>query len=191
MGEVDQAHRGARLLLAGGILLGGLAAGSLFPRADTPTEPSTAELHPRTGYQQGSGMRANELAQSDKPAMRIESPLAAPSRFDASAPGPIIPAKRVEPDRVPPALPRGYPESSASSASRGLAPSTSTARRDAFVRTHKVVDGDTLAALAERYLGDASRVADIYEANRDRLPSPDALPIGAPLRIPPRAQPSR
>ncbi len=52
------------------------------------------------------------------------------------------------------------------------------------VRTHKVVDGDTLTALAERYLGSADRAAEIYQLNRDRLLSPELLPIGVELRIP-------
>jgi nucleoid-associated protein YgaU len=54
-------------------------------------------------------------------------------------------------------------------------------------RTHTVVDGDTLAALAERYLGSPSRALEIYNANRFLLPSPDVLPIGAELKIPARA----
>ena len=49
---------------------------------------------------------------------------------------------------------------------------------------HKVVDGDTLATLAERYLGCADRAAEIYQLNRDRLLSPELLPIGVELRIP-------
>jgi phage tail protein X len=53
-------------------------------------------------------------------------------------------------------------------------------------RTHTVVDGDTLAALAERYLGSPGRALEIYNANRFLLPSPDVLPIGVELRIPPR-----
>ena len=50
--------------------------------------------------------------------------------------------------------------------------------------THKIVDGDTLADLAARYLGEADRYLEIYEANRDLLPSPEVLPIGAELQIP-------
>jgi nucleoid-associated protein YgaU len=49
---------------------------------------------------------------------------------------------------------------------------------------HKIVDGDTLASLAARYLGDASRAADIYNYNRDVLTSIELLPIGKELRIP-------
>ena len=50
--------------------------------------------------------------------------------------------------------------------------------------THKIVDGDTLDELARRYLGDSSRGIEIYEANRNLLLSPIALPIGTMLVIP-------
>ncbi len=48
---------------------------------------------------------------------------------------------------------------------------------------HRVVDGDSLEALAERYLGAAQRADEIYQANRERLTSPELLPIGAELSI--------
>lgn len=57
---------------------------------------------------------------------------------------------------------------------------------DGSVRTHKVVDGDSLHSLAERYLGSAGRYLEIYEANHELLPSPQILPIGAELNILPR-----
>ena len=50
----------------------------------------------------------------------------------------------------------------------------------------KVVDGDTLRRLAQRYLGSSDRYLEIYEKNRDVLLSPDLLPIGVVLEIPPR-----
>lgn len=53
----------------------------------------------------------------------------------------------------------------------------------AFIR-HRIVDGDTLSGLAQRYLGSSKRFTEIFEANRDQLPSPDLLPIGVVLRIP-------
>jgi nucleoid-associated protein YgaU len=58
------------------------------------------------------------------------------------------------------------------------------------VRTHKIVDGDTLTSLAARYLGDGRRSGEVYEANRGVLPSPDTLPIGVTLKIPPRCPPA-
>ena len=56
-------------------------------------------------------------------------------------------------------------------------------------RTHTIMDGDTLASLAQRYLGDAGRAGEIYEANREVLPEPDILPIGRQIRIPPVERP--
>src|SRR4051812_26232647 len=51
---------------------------------------------------------------------------------------------------------------------------------------HRIVDGDTLSQLAQTYLGRSDRYLEIFEANRDLLASPDLLPIGAMLKIPPR-----
>ena len=44
--------------------------------------------------------------------------------------------------------------------------------------------GDTLSGIAEKTLGSPSRYRDIFEANRDRMTSPDRLQVGAALRIP-------
>jgi hypothetical protein len=52
-----------------------------------------------------------------------------------------------------------------------------------YVR-HRVADGDSLASLAQRYLGDRNRYAEIFNANRHVLASPDILPIGVDLIIP-------
>jgi len=52
------------------------------------------------------------------------------------------------------------------------------------VRYHQIQDGDTLRALAERYLGDADQDKAIYELNRSILVSPDLLPLGHTLHIP-------
>lgn len=49
---------------------------------------------------------------------------------------------------------------------------------------HVVTDGDTLASLAGRYLGDAGRAQELFELNRDRLDHPDVLPIGMVLKAP-------
>ncbi len=50
--------------------------------------------------------------------------------------------------------------------------------------THKISDGDTLHTIAQRFLGDADRYREIFEANRDQLSNPEVLPIGTELRIP-------
>ena len=53
-------------------------------------------------------------------------------------------------------------------------------------RQYTVAPGDTLSGIAERELGSHRRYSAIYEANRDRLDSPDALKVGMVLRIPDR-----
>ena len=54
-------------------------------------------------------------------------------------------------------------------------------------QSHIVVDGDSLAKLAHRYLDDPQRASEIYELNRHVLSHPDVLPIGAQLMIPSRS----
>jgi hypothetical protein len=49
---------------------------------------------------------------------------------------------------------------------------------------HRVVDGDSLPGIAQRYLGNRNRYLEIFAANRHLLASPDILPIGAELLIP-------
>ena len=49
---------------------------------------------------------------------------------------------------------------------------------------HKVRDGETLSYLALRYLGSADRFREIFDANRQRLDTPDILPLGVELTIP-------
>ena len=58
------------------------------------------------------------------------------------------------------------------------------------LRRHLVVDGDTLARLAARYLGSSDRYGEIFAANRGVLSTPHLLPIGVELVIPPRHKPA-
>lgn len=53
-------------------------------------------------------------------------------------------------------------------------------------RPYRLRDGDTLENLAERFLGDAGRAEEIFQANRQVLAHPDLLPIGKTIMIPPR-----
>lgn len=50
---------------------------------------------------------------------------------------------------------------------------------------YAVRDGDDLTSIATRFYGHPSAARFVYEANRDRLPSSDLLPIGAVLVLPP------
>jgi phage tail protein X len=57
--------------------------------------------------------------------------------------------------------------------------------------THKIVDGDTLEALAEVHLGSRSRWTEIYNANPEILDNPEVLPLGVTIVILPGIRPSR
>lgn len=57
---------------------------------------------------------------------------------------------------------------------------------DAVVpQSYVVRDGDDLTGIATRFYGHASAATAIWGANRDALPDPNVLPIGAVLRLPP------
>jgi nucleoid-associated protein YgaU len=51
-------------------------------------------------------------------------------------------------------------------------------------QTHTVVAGDTLSSLAKRYYGEERLWTKIRDANKDKLPNPNVLPVGATLVIP-------
>ncbi|MGF1552087.1 MAG: LysM peptidoglycan-binding domain-containing protein [Paracoccaceae bacterium] len=72
----------------------------------------------------------------------------------------------------------GLEASAASMAAQASPEETAAERR------HTVVAGESLAALALRYYGEASAYPRIFEANRDRLGSPDRIQVGQRLVIP-------
>ncbi|MFT3687996.1 peptidoglycan-binding protein LysM [Paenirhodobacter sp.] len=49
---------------------------------------------------------------------------------------------------------------------------------------HTVAKGDTLSAIAKKYLGNANRFNEIFEANKPMLTHPDKIYPGQVLRIP-------
>ncbi len=66
----------------------------------------------------------------------------------------------------------------------GATPSTADLDPTAVPRTYEVRSGDTLSTISTRFYGTPSRWIDIYQANRDRLASENALRVGQQLRIP-------
>lgn len=51
-------------------------------------------------------------------------------------------------------------------------------------RSYKVQSGDTLSRISEQFYGTPTRWIDIFQANRDRIASENALRVGQELRIP-------
>jgi hypothetical protein len=54
----------------------------------------------------------------------------------------------------------------------------------AGARTYVVRPGDTLGAISRRFYGTSARYMEIYNANRDRLSSPNSVTVGQTLIIP-------
>jgi hypothetical protein len=54
----------------------------------------------------------------------------------------------------------------------------------AGARTYVVQPGDTLGAISRRFYGTSARYMEIYNANRDRLSSPNSVTVGQTLIIP-------
>ena len=73
---------------------------------------------------------------------------------------------------------------------RGSSPDEFAAWADATtpssVRTHIIIDGDSLPRLAARYLDNPKRDQEIFQLNQGVLTDPELLPIGLELKIPPR-----
>ena len=67
----------------------------------------------------------------------------------------------------------------AASAGAGTAPTATT--------TYTVQAGDTLSAIAKKFLGNAGDYMEIYNLNRDQLSDPDRIKPGQVLKIPQHA----
>lgn len=169
-------ERGVRITIAATILLIG-ATGAVLARRD-----AADNARPELASDEPLILRAPVSSCPTGVPPRIEPAGIAPQPATGRQSGPAVtvPATASPAVAAAPATPR---------MDRSWGGVTLPPARDAQrpVR-HRVVDGDTLAMLAQRYLGSAERQMEIFEANRDLLASPDLLPIGAMLRIPP-AQP--
>ena len=167
------------------LLTGGCAA--MLSRRDTPqpTPPVPAPAEqllirhranaPAFGVRSGTGERS---------AAQVDPASSTPDERPASV---VKPLDRHEP---PPPLSQDYPGTERPASSRWgasmdmMLPAAASAEDSS--RTHRIVDGDTLASLAERFLGTAARAREIFERNRGVLLDPNLLPIGVELKIPPR-----
>jgi nucleoid-associated protein YgaU len=180
--------RGARTVLAVVVLLGGIATAMLFRHPASPSGTPDGGTSERFVLRKQIGSVADAVPQLLPQVPRgVESP---PSPRPAPAPPKAATLLApMDPGRPPPMLASTYPHARDEEASGGSEPrSTGLASLPPAgpgLRTHRVADGDTLASLAARYLGSRDRAQEIFEANRETLGSPDLLPIGVQLRIPP------
>jgi len=84
------------------------------------------------------------------------------------------------------AVPRARPETNGSGAwlLGGPAPPPETPSRPVTGGSVRLAPGETLESLAVRFYGDRSAATRIWEANRDRLRSPELAVTGMELRLP-------
>ncbi len=174
-----------RLAIAAAVMLSGLGVALFFrhPSADTdlPIAVPSDSLVLRKQPDPRTFAAGEALAQ---PRPQQSAPLE-PRRVSPTI---VTPSDQPAP---PPELPKNYPGSGApgtpgqaASTRWGASMSQMLPERASAPPTHRVIDGDSLALLAERYLGSSSRAMEIYEANRNVLTHPEILPIGAELKIP-------
>jgi len=184
-------NRGVKIVLAAGVVSAGIGLALLFrhqaPRPDPPG-PAGSE---RLVLRERSEPADPRQIRSTPPITSIESSRAATRPTSRPRGASIFP---LEPGQPPPPLARHYP-----GVPQPIDPRWGTSMGMGLPRpdpphleptTHTIVDGDTLAALAERYLGRADRAGEIFNANRDLLDDPEVLPIGAELKIPPEPEPT-
>lgn len=171
-------NRTLRIGVPAAILLGGLALASLFPRERGPGQ----EERPRAPivYRRQPAPPAPEQA---LPVPPVDTVLKA-NPFAANRPATVL--QPIEREPPLPRLTKTFPREDMGASPRwgismGLGLTSGTA---VAARSHRIVDGDTLPDLAQRYLGDKTRALEIFEANRHILPTPEILPIGQEIRIP-------
>jgi LysM repeat protein len=63
-------------------------------------------------------------------------------------------------------------------------PQPQAAAAGAAGRTYTVKSGDTLSKIAKEFYGNANEYNKIFEANKDKLSSPDKIGVGQELNIP-------
>lgn len=64
------------------------------------------------------------------------------------------------------------------------APTSQQPAPPATPASYLVESGDSLYSISKKVYGSPARYMDIFQANRDQMPSPDALRVGMTLRIP-------
>lgn len=168
------------------------------PRPIVATRPPPSVLD-ASGGASGSRARTTGRPSADRP-LAGRDPSTQPSR-SAATPGapPRVSGGDGGNSRAalpPRSEPRSSGEASPRTARSGEGPGQPSAGRAAgdrpvatqpaaAVRVYTVKKGDSLAGIAKRELGSPLRWREIFELNRDKLPTPDSLREGMELRLPP------
>jgi len=101
--------------------------------------------------------------------------------LENSVPSRTVPGQSNLPLRPDETLPF---DSSIEVESGGLKQATAAPQSDPRWQWYQVRPGDSLATIAERFLGDAGQINQIRKLNRDRVSGVELLPVGLQLRVP-------
>lgn len=94
-----------------------------------------------------------------------------------------VPEATAKADQTKPTTPPNEFEKMLAEADRKPAVDPNTDTSGQFTE-YVVQYGDTLSEISEKFLGSQNRYKEIYEANKDRMASPDRLRVGKAIRIP-------
>ncbi len=176
-----------RLLTAAAVMFVGLGLALFFRRPSAESDLAIPVQSDPLVLRKQPDPRTFAVGESSVAAEPQPSP-AVPREPRHVSPTIVTPTEQPAP---PPELPKSYPDNSQPASSRwGTSLSQMLPETASAPPTHKIIDGDTLASLAERYLGSASRAMEIYEANRNVIDNPRELYVGIELKIPPTSQPA-
>jgi nucleoid-associated protein YgaU len=189
--------RWKKLAIAGAILIVGIGTALVFRREHSAEAPAAAQAPEALKQSNGDKIRPRQLPPEPALAGRIEpySPTAQTDSVRNASAGFSAERNPLQTDSPlkwqtvrrtdeSPAAATTQPDRAIVDRPAGDSPAAIHGR--ASDERHKIVDGDTLAGLARRYLGANERSSDLFEYNRDVLVTPEILPIGKELRIPPR-----
>ncbi len=139
-------------------------------------------MHPDSAYDEADLMDQIKTLQTENENLRQQ--LAGSSAFRAASglpsgntPATVMPVTPIA-NPAPPAPRASVPVTAAPVASvTAITPTPST-------NTYTVKEHDTLMSISQTLYGTRSRWQDIYNANRDKLPSPESLHPGQVLNLP-------
>jgi tetratricopeptide (TPR) repeat protein len=117
-----------------------------------------------------------DLITAQKRVQQLENVLGQARRVSTA---PVAPSARLAP------APQPRPAPVVTTPAPAPAPAAAASPDPASVpRSYTVQSGDSLSSISRKVYGTPSRWIDIYQANRDRLSSENALRVGQTLRIP-------
>lgn len=148
---------------------------------------TACENKPKEGEVRYDATRAPEGADSTSTGMTTSDPYAtdpmvtsggSPMTWDTGSTGSSYDAAPASPARTMPPAQRATPVTTSDPIVTG------SGGGGDYARAHVVQRGDTLIGLARKYYGNQSRWREIYDANRDKISSPNKLKVGTQLVIP-------